>query len=82
MGKEIIEDDGLPVQVERKGINQFDFYVSVGDLNQWVKLPIISSKQLRESKKHKLYLSGNLKKDLNYLGFPGSEEHFLKALLA
>ena len=42
LGKYIIEKDDFPEYFERKGVNQFEFYVSSGDMLEWTPLPIIS----------------------------------------
>lgn len=75
---EITEDH----EIEGTGINTNLFYVSTNllDFKSWTKLPLITSKQMRQSREMKYIFSGDLEKIIvSSPVFDGLEKHLLKA---
>lgn len=77
--KKIEEEKELKPHWEKEnvGVNSFIIYVSTNYEN-WQKLPNIGPEHIRASRRQKILFSGNLSKNLEKRGFPGSEEFYLK----
>ncbi len=48
-----------------KGVNRVDFLVTNNVFNPWVRLPLISSKDIRESRRMKYIFTGNLNHEID-----------------
>jgi len=78
----------IPAEQPGKGANRFTYFVCTSLTSSggpiWSQLPAVTPHQINVSRRIRKFLSGNLdaRIDTTYPKFPGTERHFLRALIA
>lgn len=79
----VLEVFDIPPEPIGKGVNRYSYFVINSLSDEWIELPIVTPKQIVQSRKIKKFLTGDLEADIvSYPSFCGKEKHYLRAMIA
>lgn len=78
-----IESFDIPPEPLGRGVNRYSYFVVNSLTDEWTELPIVTPKQISQSRDIKKFFTGDLEEDVNsYPCFNGKEKHYLRAMIA
>jgi len=73
----------VPKEDRGTGVNKFTYYVCNHPGAPWVKLPILTPRQISEARLIRHFFSGDLNQEItSYPAYPGTEKNYLRAQIA
>lgn len=73
----------IPAEPIGHGLNRCAYFVCRDLCDEWIELPSVTPHQINVSRRIKKYLTGDLNGVItSYPAFPGTESHYLRALIA
>lgn len=73
----------IPSENTGFGVNRYVYFVTTDLSTDWIELPSVTPHQINVSRRIKKYLTGDLNESVvSYPTFPGTEQNYLRALIA